>query len=104
MGEVPDIGRIVQYTLSEADAAEINVRRIDDRASRREQPGPHGYGDHAASGAEAGQVYPAIVVRTFASSFNSVNLQVLLDGHDTYWAVSRAEGDQPGTWTWPPPI
>ncbi|ETK33192.1 hypothetical protein [Microbispora sp. ATCC PTA-5024] len=100
MGEVPDIGRIVQYTLSEADAAEINVRRMDDRASRGERPGPPGYG----GGAEAGQVYPAIVVRVFASSFNSVNLQVLLDGHDTYWAVSRAEGDQPGTWTWPPPI
>jgi len=47
-----------------------------------------------------GEQYPAVVVRTFGGT--TVNLHVLLDGNDTYWATSRMEGDDPGQWSWPP--
>ncbi|MGP3965694.1 hypothetical protein ACTWPT_58105 [Nonomuraea sp. 3N208] len=33
-----------------------------------------------------------------------INLQVFLDGNDTYWVTSRSEGDQSDTWTWPPRV
>jgi hypothetical protein len=47
-----------------------------------------------------GQAYPAMVVRVFGGP--NVNLQVWLDGNDTYWATSRGEGDGDGCWSWPP--
>lgn len=93
------VGRIVQYVLSADDAEQINRRRPD---------GPRGsdgngaivhVGNHAAEG----QVYPAVVVRAFDPSASYVNLQVLLDGNDTYWATSRSEDAErlPGSWHWP---
>ena len=102
----PTIGRIVHYALTEQDAASINVRRADFRAFEAGHKHPHEAGQPGASGhiahvgnhAEAGQVYPAMVVRCFDPS---VNLQVMLDGNDTYWATSRTEGDGPGYWAWP---
>ncbi|MEU1810934.1 hypothetical protein [Micromonospora aurantiaca (nom. illeg.)] len=72
----PTIGRIVHYTLSEHDADAIEARR----------GGARGVNNRA----EAGQTYPAIVVRTFGGD---ANLQVMLDGPDTYWATSRGEGE-----------
>ena len=82
----PTIGRIVHYQLSEFDAEEISARRAVT-------------GD-AGNHVQSGQVYPALVVRTFGGP--NANLQVLLDGTDTYWATSRTSGDRPGTWAWPP--
>ncbi|MGW4403445.1 hypothetical protein ACWEJ6_05415 [Nonomuraea sp. NPDC004702] len=41
-----------------------------------------------------------MVVRTSGTAH--ANLQVHLDGNDTYWVTSRIEGGQPGTWHWPP--
>lgn len=81
------VGRWVHYHLSEGDAQVINRTRSDQRS-----PGNQ---------AEAGQIFPAVVVRKFGEG-TTVNLQVSLDGPDTYWATSRSEGDQPGTWAWPP--
>lgn len=108
----PTIGRIVHYTLTEQDAASINVRRSDFKAFEAGHKHPHEPGQPAATGhiahvgnhAEAGQVYPATVVRVFDSSTSTANLQVTLDGNDTYWATSRAEGDEPGHWAWPPRV
>jgi hypothetical protein len=77
---------MVLYTLSEADAAKINARRDADRNS--------------GNRVEAGQDCAAIVVAAWGNS--SANLQVLLDGTDTYWATSRSEGDEQGHWHWPP--
>lgn len=102
MPQTPTIGRIVHYTLSEGDAEQINRRRPD---------GPRGsdgngaivhVGNHAAEG----QVYPAVVVRVFDPSASYVNLQVLLDGNDTYWATSRTNGEsgEAGRWVWPPRV
>lgn len=107
----PSLGRVVHYTLTESDAAAINKRRDDfgayNRAHSGAQPGDPGATGHIAhvgNRAEAGQVYPAQVVRVFDPSTTTVNLQVTLDGTDTYWATSRGEGDGPGTWCWPPRV
>lgn len=83
----PTLGRIVLYTLTDADADVITQSRA---------------GALIGNPARAGEQYPAMVVRTFGG--DAVNLQVHLDGGDLYWATSRQEGDQPGTWCWPPRI
>lgn len=108
------IGRTVHYTLSAQDAAEINRRRttgasIYDRMKSvliNPQGGsdvaawPAGAQAHIGNNAEEGQVYPAVAVRVWDPSM--ANLSVALDGTDTYWATSRHEGTEPGTWAWPP--
>lgn len=111
----PSIGRVVHYTLTEQDAQAINKRRTDYDLFRRQFSGPSapgtagadGHQAHVGNRAEEGQVFPADVVRVFpgGSEVNGVcNLQVKLDGNDTYWATSRVEGDKPGTWAWPPRV
>lgn len=90
---VPSIGRIVHYTLTDADAKSIEQRR----QSMREK------GYHMGNDAHEGQVYPAMVVAAWGTTPDScVNLQVILDGYDTFWATSRSRGEGPGTWSWPP--
>jgi hypothetical protein len=83
----PSIGRIVHYKLNEGDALFINNKRIKDQT--------------VANSVWAGDVYPAIVVRTWDTS---VQLQVFLDGPDTYWATSVQEGDGERQWSWPPRV
>ena len=109
----PTIGRIVHYTLTQDDADAINVRRADFRAFEASHPHPHEPGQPRATGhiahvgnwAEAGQTYPAMVVRTFSDETGGLaNLQVWLDGNDTFWVTSCAEGTGPGTWAWPPRV
>ncbi|MFE9624277.1 hypothetical protein [Streptomyces sp. NPDC006527] len=99
----PTIGRVVHYTLSEHDAESINRRRTDFHESRSADSRT-GFVGHVGNHAEAGDVYPATVVRVWDETQVTVNLQVHLDGTDTYWATSRAEGDQPGHWSWPPRV
>lgn len=94
----PTIGRIVHYTLTEADAEAINRRRPDGSRGTDGQGAVVHVGNHAS----AGQVYPAMVVRVFDAPY--ANLQVHLDGNDTYWACSRSEGEGPGFWCWPPRV
>lgn len=89
MSQLPTVGRHVLYTLSGHDADTITVAR--------KAAGPHLVQGNSV---DEGQVYPATVVRTFGG--DHVNLQVMLDGTDVYWATSRAEGTGPGTWSWPP--
>jgi hypothetical protein len=107
----PSIGRIVHYKLTETDAQAINKRRADFTAYQRSIPVPADPGHKGATGhvahlgnhAEAGQVFPATIVRVWGANPGSAcNLQVLLDGTDTYWATSRTEGTTPGNWSWPP--
>ncbi len=90
----PSVGRIVHYTLTQQDAVEINRRRAG-RATR-DRVDAQTLGNHAAEG----EVCAAIIVRTFGGP--AANLQVHLDGTDTYWATSRTEGDDAGHWHWPP--
>lgn len=88
----PTIGRMVHYTLSEIDANLIQSRR--GYAAMHAAPIPSNI-------VNAGDVYPATIVRTFGG--HAVNLRVQLDGEDTYWACSRLLGEGPGTWAWPYP-
>lgn len=99
---MPTIGRIVLYTLNDGDADAINRRRKDFTA-RPDGPGNEGFQGHVGNHVQAGETYPAMIVRTFGPS---VNLQVFLDGNDTYWATSRAEGEpgEPCKWIWPPRV
>jgi hypothetical protein len=85
---VPALGRIVHYTLNEHDAAEINRSRADSQQSGNQ--------------AREGDVCPAMIVRIFGQTPESaVNLQVFLDGNDSFWATSRARGTGPFHWAWP---
>ena len=82
----PTIGRIVHYTLNGADVSMIS-----------------GSASHSRNPVSAGQVYPAMIVRTWGDTPDSaVNLQVFLDGDGSYWATSRQCGEGEGHWAWPP--
>lgn len=86
----PTIGRIVHYRLSDQDVEQV--------AELRRETGRQG------NTARPGDVYPAIVVRTFGDSLG-VNLRVMLDGPDTLWVTSRGYSvETPGCWFWPPRI
>lgn len=108
----PTIGRIVHYTLTPADADAINKRRADFAAFQQTLAGPIDPGHRGATGhvahvgnhATAGAVYPAMVVQVWDATTPSANLQVVLDGTDTYWATSRSEGEGEGHWVWPPRV
>jgi len=91
------IGRIVHYTLNDADAEAINRRR-GDAVTNNAAHQMSGFVAHVGNEAVAFQVYPAMCVRDWGSS---ANFQVYLDGNDVYWATSRSEGKGPGTWAWP---
>jgi hypothetical protein len=100
----PSIGRIVHYTLSEHDANAINKRRSD--ASAKLAGGQEtGFVVHAGNGVHAGEVYPLVITRIWGSTPGSaVNGQVVLDGNDSLWVTSVAEGEGPRSWVWPPRI
>lgn len=87
----PSVGRIVHYRISAGDVSVIADRR---RATFLK----------TSNVVNADDVYPAVVVRVFDPSVSTANLQVLLDGTDSYWATSRTEGDGPGHWSWPPRV
>lgn len=106
----PTVGRIVQYTLTQYDADAINRRRADFQAflsfhcssSHPGQADADGHQAHVGNHVEEGDTFPALIVRPWGDSPESaVNLQVLLDGNDAYWATSRTVGDGPGHWHWP---
>ncbi|MDP9185616.1 MAG: hypothetical protein M3O29_08120 [Actinomycetota bacterium] len=109
MTQAPSIGRIVHYKISEQDAVQINKRRAD--AKNLNAAGvtlaSQGLGPqiHIGNGVQAGDVYPAMIVRTWGGTRgSSVQLQVFLDGNDTFWATSVSEGDGERNWQWPPRV
>jgi hypothetical protein len=113
---IPTQGRIVLYRLSVADAEEVNERRADAQAFRGRvyakgmlgiDPGAEGrtgHVQHIGIPVGEGDEFPAIIVAVSQPQEPLawlVNLKVELDGTDSYWATSRAQGDQPGRWSWP---
>lgn len=96
---LPTVGRIVLYTLNDGDAKAINNARDCQQGT---EPRTH-FNKHCPAGnhAAAGDVCAAVVVRVFDPSRWTVNLKVLLDGTDDYWATSRALGESEGQWQWP---
>jgi hypothetical protein len=89
----PTPGRIIIYRLSEMDAVNINVSSAAYNAR---------YGA-AANQARAGDMLPAIIVRTFGHAPTSpCNIKVFIYGPTPdYWATSRVLGDADGQWSWP---
>lgn len=98
-------GRIVHYVLTAQDAQEVNRRRTSCAAiAMRMADGrwPEGAQAHIGNEAKAGDHCPMVIVRVWGT-VGCVNGQVLLDGADTFWALSRNpdnETRQPGTWHW----
>lgn len=97
------VGQRVLYTLGASDAADINRRRTDYAVFWRNanndvqgEGGRNGHQGHFGNSAAEGDQYPATIVRVFDETVTTANLQVLLDGNDTYWATSRQLGDGPG--------
>lgn len=84
----PDLGKIVRYTLTGADAVKVN--------KRRERNG--------LDPVEAGQVLPMMIVRV--RSETAVDGKVLLDGDDSLWLTNIELDDDatPGHWFWPEPL
>lgn len=101
----PTVGRIVLYCLSDLDAAEINRRRTTGRAiGDRIEAGtwPIGAQAHIGSDVHAGDVLPGIVVKVWSSDM--INIRVMLDGTDEFWATSRSVSEEavPGYFHWMP--
>lgn len=103
MTTVPTIGRIVHYKLAQWDVDAINKRRQDARDHYQGHvEGATGVQVHVGNEVREGDVFPALIVRTWgATPESAVQLQVFLDGNDTYWASSRAHGETAGQFTWP---
>lgn len=102
-GQKPTLGRIVRYTLSEQDAAEINRRRTTGREIQNMLTSgrwPEGAQAHVGNSVSKGTVVPAIIVAVWGAV--CVNLHCVLDGTDSFWATSRNEGALDGQWAWPP--
>ena len=93
------IGRIVHYRLGAEDVRAINRRRTDAAAATGTRD-TDGAQVHVGNTAMAGARYPALVVAVFGGA-TTANLQVFLDGNDSYWATSRVLGDGEGQWSWP---
>jgi len=105
MTQLPTIGRIVHYRLTEQQATEINRRRTTG-ASIAERikvvKWPLGAQAHIGNEAHEGDMFPGMIVRVWGSDMDSsVQLQVFLDGNDVLWATSVKAGDGAGTWSWP---
>ena len=89
----PTIGRIVEYRLSQQDAVAIAARR-------RLQA--HAFEIFQGNRVAEGDTFPAMIVRVWGEAPESaVQLQVFLDGTDTYWATSVQVGEGPRTYSWP---
>ena len=96
---IPSPGRVVEYTLTEGDAEQINRRRADAQASvAAGTVGNTGYALHVGNAVKAGDTYPLIITRVWSGDYaatetTGINGQVLLDGNDTLWVCSVAQGD-----------
>lgn len=102
---VPSVGRIVHYTLTEADAEAINRRRADAANSlAQHREAADGTQVHAGNRAKEGDVLPMLIVRVWNEVPGTVNGQVFLDGNDTLWVTSVTPGDGPRRWAWPPRV
>lgn len=90
---VPKIGRIVHYKLSALCAETVN---------RAETVNLRAKDNLICNRVNAGEVYPAMIVRTWGNDESSaVQLQVFIDGNFTLWATSVTEGDGERQFQWP---
>lgn len=87
--QTPSIGRIVRYTLDQADVNYITARRA---AAEIE-----------ANPVAAGMEFPAIIAAVGGNEDTGtyLNLRVVLDGNDFFWAEEPIQGYGAGEWHWP---
>ncbi len=92
------IGMTVLYRLTAEEALATNKRREDARQNvdkmREERPG---FQAHVGGNVSEGDIFPMMVTSVWSGP-NAINGQVLLDGNDSLWVTSSAEGDEPGQW------
>lgn len=103
---IPSIGRIVHLRLSAECAKSINRRREDAKCSCIGNAAL-GCVVHAGNSVKEGDIFPLLITRVWAdqpTDQTAVNGQVLLDGNDTFWATSVAQGDGSGQWFEPPRV
>ncbi|MFI0530326.1 hypothetical protein ACH3XX_09780 [Streptomyces scabiei] len=93
----PEIGDLVLYRLTAGDVAHINPWRRDFHQNGSADSRT-GFIGHVGNFVQEGDVFPAVVVQVHEESTVTCNLRVLLDGSDTWWATSRAEGEESGQW------
>lgn len=97
--------RIVDYTLTDLDALQVNRRRTNSESIRvRMAAGtwPEGVQAHVGNPARGGQTVPLLVV--VVHPFDRVNGQAFMDGNDQLWVQSAEFSNAPGvpgTWAWP---
>lgn len=99
----PVIGQIVQYRLRASDAEQINRRRRHaQRSMDTIRSEAMGYQAHIGNQVAEDELVAMIVTQVWPNSFKpdepAVNGQALLDGADSLWVTSVAEGTTPGTW------
>ena len=99
-GLVP--GRIVYFMFGAQSATAVNERRRDVESSTGVlfRKAKSGVVMHTGSMVFAGDILPAMVTRVRSNGV--VNLKVMLDGNDTYWAteVPYDVGKHLDTWHW----
>lgn len=100
---IPTICRFVIYTLTLKDAEEINRRRQHSRNHvAQHRTVSNGSQIHWGDDHKEGDQLPMLIVRVWGDRPGSlVNGQVFLDGNDTYWVRSIAEGEANGEYRWP---
>ncbi len=107
--QIPTIGRIVHYKLSEQNVAEIMRRRTTGASikERMEEKAstvatwPQGAQAHIGNDVMIGDVFPMMITKVWSEASSLVSGQVFLDGCDVLWVVSVTEGDSPGCFSWP---
>jgi hypothetical protein len=89
----PTVGRIVHYRMSQVDVRAVRTQLRANPTALLDQ----------SNLPQARQSYAAVVTSvTGQPGHPLVNLKVFLDGPFDYFAASRVEGDEAGTWCWPP--
>lgn len=96
-------GRIVYYVFDAKSAAEVNRRRTTGESIKNrinEGSWPLGAQAHIGPAVIHGDICPAMVVGR--PNDTSVNLKVMLDAADDYWAqnVTFDTERRDGTWHW----
>ena len=103
------LGKIIIYTLTAEDAAQINRRRttpesIADRIKLQEGTDrlrwPDGAQAHIGNRVTDGDRFPMLVTVCLGNWPGRVSGQVFLDGNDTLWVTNKYIGDpaRPGEW------
>jgi hypothetical protein len=100
----PTVGRIVWYKITACEAEAINRRRAHARAAiNHHRETKTGTIVHCGNEVIAGKLYAAMIVEVWGNIAESpVNLQVFLDGNDTFWRTSACVGENEGEYQWMP--